>query len=98
MAQLLRARIRYKHHPPLANLNDGIKCQNCSQIFATQHGLDSHQSQTKLDKIGCHRAQTSKRKSDAFEKLNDRKELISNVKIKDIPLDADLSSAPHTKG
>ena len=79
-------------------MNDGIKCQNCGQIFATQQGLDKHQSQTKFDKIGCHRAQTLKRKSEVLEKANQRKELISNIKVKDIPSDVDLSTAPHTKG
>ena len=98
MERLPRARIRFKHHPPLANLNDGIKCQNCCQLFETQRGLDHHQSQTKFDKIGCHRAQILQRKSEVLEKSNQRKEIISSVKVKDIPSNADLSTALHAMG
>ena len=33
-----------------------------------------------------------------MEKANQRKELISNIKVKDIPSDIYLFTAPHTKG
>ena len=67
-------------------------------IFTIWQYLDKHQSHTKFVKIGCHCAQTLKRKSEVLEKANQRKELISNIKVKDIPSDVDLSTAPHTKG
>ena len=67
-------------------------------VFSTQQGLSQHQSWTTINKIGCHHAQTLTQKSEFLEKSSQRKELISGIKIKDIPCDADLYAAPHSQG
>ena len=71
-------------------------CGHCEKSFKSQQGLDNHQSRDNAENYGCHRLQKQTQKNEILQHASDRKNLISQTRLRQNQ--PDVSIGPHPSG